>query len=123
MQAPVPLLLDHGRLFGSAPSLFYTLTIGLLLGVISADHGRGQLHCLTWTGIALMLELTQIPHIAGLFVAVIESFPGFVADLVTPYWATGTFDPVDLLATLVGGMTALGILRFIPTEKEDASTH
>lgn len=123
MQATNPLLLEHGRLFDSAPSLFYTLAIGLLLGVTSADHGRGQLHCLIWTGIALMLELTQIPHIAGTFVAVSENLPRFVANLITPYWAIGTFDLADLLATLLGGMTALGILRFIPTEKKDASTH
>ena len=44
MQATKPLLLEHGRLFGNAPSLFYTLAIGLLLGVTSADHGRGQMH-------------------------------------------------------------------------------
>lgn len=123
IQAPNPLLLEHGRLFGSAPSLFYTLAIGLLLGVTSADHGRGQLHCLIWTGIALMLELTQIPHIASTCVALSENLPRFVADLITPYWAKGTFDLADLLATLLGGMTALGILRFIPTENKDASTH
>lgn len=121
LQAPNPWLLEHGHLFDSAPSLLYTLAIGLLLGAISADPGRGRLHCMIWTGIALLFELTQAPGIAATLVAAGEQLPISVADLFVPYWANGTFDPLDLLAVVLGGATALALLRVIPMGSEDVS--
>ena len=123
LQSPNPWLLEHGHLFDSAPSLFYTLALGLLLGVIGTERRRGQLHCMIWTGIALLLELTQTPGIAAWFIAATEQLPVFVANLIMPYWANGTFDRIDLLAVLLGGVTALGILRFIPMETKDVPRH
>lgn len=123
LQIPAPWLLEHGRLFGSAPSLFYTLAFGLLLGVISAEPRRGQLHCLVWTAIALLLELTQAPEVAGTFIAAFDRLPPVAADLLTPYWKNGTFDPVDLLATLLGGASAWGVLRILPGRSEDVQAH
>lgn len=123
IQAPAPWLLEHSRLFDSAPSLFYTLAFGLLLGVVSRERSRGQLHCLAWTGIALLLELTQAPGIAGAFIAATDRLPLFIANLIAPYWATGTFDPVDLLAVLLGGATAWGVLRVLPMVSEDGPAH
>lgn len=123
LQAPVPWLLEHGRVFDSAPSLFYTLALGLLLGVISKERGRGQIHCLVWTVIALLLELSQAPGIAGAFTAATDRLPLLVANLFTPYWANGTFDPVDMLAVLLGGAMALGVLRLLPMVSEDVPTH
>ncbi len=119
LQAPNPWLLAHGHLFDSAPSLFYTLAIGLLLGAVSTGRRRGQLHCMIWTGIALLLELTQAPGVAATFIAATGQLPIFVANLIMPYWANGTFDPIDLLAVLLGGTTALVLLRVIPMEGED----
>lgn len=123
IQAPAPWLLEHSRLFDSAPSLFYTLAFGLLLGVVSRERSRGQLHCLAWTGIALLLELTQAPGIAGAFIAATDRLPLFIANLIAPYWATGTFDPVDLLAVLLGGATAWGVLYVLPVVSEDVPAH
>lgn len=120
LQAPIPWLLEHGRTFDSAPSLFYTLAVGLLLGAISNERSNGQLHCLIWTGIVLLFELTQIPGIAATFVTATEQLPNFLASLITPYWANGTFDPIDLIAVLLGGLTALGLLRVVPMESENA---
>lgn len=106
--------------FGSAPSLFYTLSIGLLIGVFASTLASSQLHCLSWIGLALCLEISQASIIANSLVSWLSSIlPDSVWELVGPYWANGVFDPLDLLATLVGGVVALSVLTRLPREGKD----
>jgi hypothetical protein len=108
LQVTLPALAAQTALFGSLPSLFYTLAIGLLIGCCASTPGTARLHCLLWLGIALMLELAQHPLVAAplsdrLYDMVTES----TWQVIGPYWTHGSFDPLDLLATLVGGGIAL----------------
>ncbi len=107
-------------LFGSAPSLFYTLSIGLLIGVFASTLASSQLHCLVWIGLALCLEISQASIIAKPLVSWLSAIlPDSTWELVGPYWANGVFDPVDLLATMVGGVIALAVLTYLPREGKD----
>ena len=105
-------------LFGSAPSFLYTLSIGLLIGVCASTRSGARKHCLSWTGLALALELSQ----AEIFTTPISHhlaaiLPDPAWQVVGSYWTRGVFDPLDLLATLLGGTIALAILTCMPGEK------
>ena len=122
-RATNPILAAQTALFGSVPSLFYTLSIGLLVGACAPTFLGAKLHCLSWIFLALILELSQYPTLAepvsNWLVIVLPELSG---EIVRPYWTRGVFDPLDLLATLVGGYIALALLRHLPTENTDAST-
>ncbi|MCP4263495.1 MAG: hypothetical protein GY774_39200 [Planctomycetes bacterium] len=36
--------------------------------------------------------------------------------LIGPYWTRGVFDPIDLVATLIGGLTAMFLITRSPME-------
>lgn len=97
--------------FGSAPSLFYTLALGLLIGACASSRLSAMVHCFIWIGLALLLELSQAPIVAK---PLIEWLAGFLSasgwELVGPYWIRGTFDWLDMLASVIGGFIAIAIL-------------
>jgi len=106
--------------FGSAPSLFYTLSIGLLIGVFASTSANGRLHCLIWVGLALCLEISQASIVAGPLTSWLSAtLPNSFWELFGPYWANGVFDQLDLLATVVGGVIALAVLAYLPREIND----
>ena len=97
--------------FGSAPSFFYTLALGLFTGFCALSLTQARLYCLLWIGLALCLEISQHSVFAGFISAWIRTgFPESTWALIGPYWARGVFDPLDLLATLMGGGIALYLL-------------
>ncbi len=105
-------------LFGSAPSLLYTLSIGLLIGTCISTQSSARLHCLLWIALALILEISQAAVFATSIVAwLAEILPDSVWELVRPYWARGVFDWLDLLAVSIGGAIALAVLTYLPREK------
>lgn len=113
LQSSRPVLAGVSAWFGSAPSFFYTLSVGLLLGAIAASNTGARLHCLVWTGIALGLELTQLTVVADFLTNLLAGpLEGSAWDLVGPYWTRGVFDPLDMMATLAGGLIALAMLGF-----------
>jgi hypothetical protein len=120
-QATNHVLASFDDIFGSAPSFFYTLALGLVVGVGASSHISAKLHVLIWTGLCSSLELTQIPVLSK---ALMTSLPGMLPEqawqLVGPYWQRGIFDPVDLLATLFGGLIALSLVTRLPTDKNHA---
>jgi len=121
-QVTSSLLGTRPGVFGSAPALFYTLSIGLFIGVFASTPSAGQLHCLVWVAVALCLEVTQASFIATPLAAwLAETLPATGRELVGAYWTRGTFDPFDLLATAVGGAIALAILNYRPGEDIDAA--
>jgi hypothetical protein len=82
------------------------------------------LHCLVWIGLALCLEISQASIIAKPLVSWLSAIlPDSTWELVGPYWANGVFDPVDLLATMVGGVIALAVLTYLPRERKDDVEH
>ncbi len=121
-QATYPILVAQTELFGSAPSLFYTLSIGLLVGACASTFLGARLHCLSWTSLALLLEFSQYPTLAEPISNYLATFsPESRWEVVLPYWTRGVFDPLDLLTTLVGGFVALALLTYLPMEVNDAS--
>lgn len=110
-------LVPHTNIFGSAPSFFYTLALGLLVGLCASSHSSARFHCITWIGLALFLEFTQHRFIAGFILDWINtSLPESIRVTIGPYWANGAFDALDLLATLMGGGVALYLLTHLKTE-------
>ena len=107
--------------FGSAPSLFYTLSLGLFIGVCASTSTNARLHCLVWIGVAICLELTQHPTVSEHFSTWLA---GILSEsswgLIGPYWSRGAFDQLDLVATLIGGFIALALLSYLPNKATDA---
>ena len=120
IQATHPGLAAQTGLFGSAPSFFYTLALGLFIGASASTLTNARIHCLVWIGLAICLELTQHPIVS-------EYFPTWLApilsesswELIGPYWTRGAFDQLDLIATLIGGFIALALLTYLPKEVND----
>jgi len=121
LQATQSILAARPDLFGSLPSLFYILAMGLLVGSCATTPAGSRLHCSLWIGVAIALEFTQHPLIA---VPLSSWLPAILGDsiwtLIGPYWLSGTFDPADLLATVVGGAIALAILAYTQGNKHEA---
>ena len=101
--------------FGSAPSFFYTLALGLLILMSAPSRGSVKLHFIAWTGLCLLLEVSQYPTISmwisgRLSNLIFESG----LDLFGHYWLRGVFDPLDLLATFAGGLVAFVLAMQLP---------
>ena len=109
-------LTAYSAYLNSLPSLFYTLAIGLFIGVCASTSGAALRHCALWIAIAACLELTQVPFFAARLADWLE--PVLVAsvwDAIGPYWQRGVFDPFDLLATFAGGAFAILLLSRFST--------
>jgi hypothetical protein len=122
MQNGIPILAAQTGLFGSAPSLFYTLSIGLLIGACASTSRGARLHCLSWMGVALSLELLQLPALARPLSSWLSANLSESSwKIVYPYWTRGTFDYMDLIATLTGGLIAMVLLTRISASSRDVS--
>jgi hypothetical protein len=120
IQATHPGLAAQTGLFGSAPSFFYTLALGLFVGLCASTQRSGRLHCLLWLSLVLLLESTQHPLITSLLVTWLpNTLPASAWELVGPYWLRGVFDQHDLLASLIGGIVALVALTNLSKERTD----
>ena len=122
---PIAATIDYPSsltgLFGSAPSFFYTMALGLVIGICASTLSSAIFHCSIWTGLALILELSQHPMIAHSVSSWIRSNSfDSVSRLFEPFWSVGVFDPLDLLATLVGGVIAMYLIICLLPEKDDA---
>ena len=121
LKATQSIFTARPELFGSLPSLFYVLAMGLLVGCCAATPAGARLHCSLWIGLALALEFTQHPLIA---VPLSNWLPAILGDpawtLLGPYWLRGSFDPLDLLATAGGGAIALAVLAYTQENEHEA---
>lgn len=116
-RATVPALAEPSAIFGSAPSLLYTLSIGLLIGIVASTRKKALRHCLLWVVIVCCLEWSQHASIASILAeSAADILPGSIWHYLGPYWIRGYFDPLDLVATLLGGAIAFVALTRLPTE-------
>ena len=114
-QTTDPLLAEQTALFGSAPSLFFTLAIGLFVGTSASSHTSAKLHCLVWLGLALLLEISQQPVFAKPLASwLTDALVVSIWKIIGPYWKHGVFDPQDIIATVIGGLAALTIQTYLP---------
>jgi hypothetical protein len=114
-------LASHAGIFGSAPSFFYTLALGLVIGVCASSRSSARFHCIMWIGLCLLLELTQHPSLSVTFTTWLSGvLPETGWNLIGPYWMRGIFDPNDLVATLIGGLIAMFLVIRLPAEETNA---
>lgn len=115
----IPSLAAQGGVFGSAPSLFFTLSVAILIGIVAGSRNKAIPHCLAWVLIACCLELSQHVSIASIIVdSAADILPASIWHYLSPYWVRGYFDPLDLVATLLGGSLAVVALNRLPTEHD-----
>ena len=115
-------LASQVSIFGSAPSFFYTLALGLVIGVCASSRSSARFHCLMWIGLCLALELTQYPGLSVTFtIWLSDVLPAAGWNLIGPYWTRGVFDPIDLITTLIGGLIALILITHLPMEDKECS--
>jgi hypothetical protein len=115
------VLASYTGIFGSAPSFFYTLALCLIIGACASNHSTAILHSFLWIGLSLFLELTQHPTFAGFLSTWFPRvLPESTWELIEPYWTRGVFDPIDLVATLVGGLIAITLITHLPNEYRNA---
>jgi hypothetical protein len=119
-QSTIPILAGQAGLFGSAPSFLYIFAIGLVVSSCASTPASARTHCLIWLGLALLLEISQHPVIAEPLVSWLADTL-FVStwEIFGPYWKQGVFDPLDIMATVAGGLAALSILPHLSTEHYD----
>ena len=116
-------LASYTGIFGSAPSFFYTLALCLTIGACASNRSTAILHSFLWIGLSLCLELTQHPTFAGsLSNWLPRMLPESTWALIGPYWTRGVFDPIDLVATLLGGLTAMFLITRSPMEDNNADS-
>ena len=116
----ISILAGQPGLFGSAPSFFYTFAIGLIVGTFASSPASAKLHCLNWLGLAVLLEISQHPMIAKHLASwLADTLSISTWEMISPYWNRGVFDPLDLIATVVGGLTVLALLTYFPAGDRD----
>ena len=116
----IPIHTGQTGLFGSAPSFFYTFAIGLIIGTCASSPTSAKLHCLNWLGLAVLLEISQHPIIAKHLASwLADTLSVSTWEVFSPYWNRGVFDPLDLIATVVGGLTVLALLTYFPAGDRD----
>ena len=68
-------LAAHTIIFGSAPSLLYTLALGLLIGACASSRSGAMIHCAVWTLLAMLLEVSQARVFAEPVIAWLSASP------------------------------------------------
>ena len=115
-------LAAYTAIFGSAPSLFYTLAVGLLISACGSSRPNAIVYCLVWIVLAILLEVSQARLIAEPAIAWLSGLlPRGIWVIAEPYWTNGVFDPLDLLATGAGGALALTSLVWLPSENRNGA--
>ena len=113
----------HSAIFGSAPSFFYTLALGLVIGVCASNSSSARFHCLMWIGLCLLLEISQHSVPSAWITIWVPETPTILEsnwNLFGPYWMGGVFDPIDMVATLVGGLIAMELTTRLPMGESNA---
>jgi len=57
---------------------------------------------------------TQPAALSFVFWHLVLIYVAIYWEMISPYWNRGVFDPLDLIATVVGGLSALTILTYSP---------
>jgi len=108
-------------LAGSLPTFFHTLTFCLLFSLIAGTRLRTTVWiCLLWLTIEIAFEVGQYPQLSTWLT---EHLPSWFAhtlllNQIGPYFITGIFDPLDLIAATAGAILALTLIAVMIPEKE-----
>lgn len=108
---PPPLLIDNvvwRFLANHVPDLVHPFVFILLtVAVVSPTVNLGAI-CLFWLTVDCLMEIGQLPQIATEIASSLPDWFGHVPvlDHVGWYFLSGTFDPLDVLATALGCLGA-----------------
>lgn len=102
-----------GALGGALPSFAHSFAFALLTALVAGGTGRSRaLVCLAWGAIGVAFEAGQHPWLAA---SLVETLRGPLAawpaaGALARYFAHGTFDVADVVATVAGASLAAGLI-------------
>jgi hypothetical protein len=97
------------------PTLVHTFAFCVLLAAIWASAKQVAVNvCVALIAFELLLELGQHDLFTRSIETIlpVDSIDSQVLALVPRYFTNGTFDPLDVLSILVGGLLAIVVTRF-----------
>jgi hypothetical protein len=104
---PALASLAAGPVSGAAPTFAHTLAFCLLTAAVLGPSARyGIVVCAAWPALEIGFELAQHDAVASWLLA---HMPASLQPITIAY-VTGTFDPADMLAAVLGGAAALCVL-------------
>ena len=98
-----------GAVGGSFPSFAHTYSFALVFCLLLAPWRVSPgLVCGGWSAVEALLEIAQL---ASIGTRILQSLPAWFADWpilanIPFYFSRGSFDPLDLLLALLGGLVA-----------------
>ena len=109
LPSPLAAAVPHsaaGPVLGSAPTFVHVVAFSLLTAAVLGRSARRLLICGGWAAIELAFEILQHPGVGHRLLAntPLSSMP------VMSAYLTGTFDPADVLAAVLGAAAAFGVL-------------
>ena len=113
------------RACDALPSFLHVYAFILISAYVLQPVNRRELLflCLLWSGIEMLFEIGQIDSVASLFHAHLPAWIQKVPllSVLDDYWLLGTFDPLDLLFTVLGALAAFELLvrRLAPEVQHD----
>lgn len=115
-------LLAHssiGAILGSLPVLAHVLALSLLTATALGTHVRAAIVAPTfWALVNVAFEIGQHASVAPLLLrALPQRFEElWLLDQLRPYFANGTFDPLDIAGALAGALVARFLITNMNTE-------
>ncbi len=110
-----------GSVGGQLPGFIHVYAFGLLTAAALTPTRRfALLSCAAWWAIDSLFEAGQHPAFSPAIAAALPRwFEGFpYLENTGPYFARGTFDPLDLAAIAVGAVAAYGTLVIMHMRRE-----
>ncbi len=108
-------------IFGPLPTALHVLALSLLTAMLLDTNARGaRFAAASWTTINIAFEIGQHASVAPALLAVLPAHAdghGLLAGLHA-YFSNGVFDPLDIAAAMLGGITALALMLRKPSTGE-----
>lgn len=103
-----------GILGGVLPDFLHPFAFAMLTGsLLAPSRLRYGIACLVWATIDLAFETGQAPTVSKWLAATIGPWKGRIpgVESILSYFGNGTYDPLDVLATIAGAVMAWLLLQ------------
>ena len=115
----------RGLLFGSLgqwlPSFVHPFGFSLITAaVLRPGPGSAQRACMAWCLVNIAFGLAQLRSVAAFLAEAMRDHLGSTrpVTLLANYFLRGTFDPGDIVAAVLGALTAAAVLRHLQPATE-----
>ncbi len=108
-------------ILGSLPTFLHAGAFALLTSVVGTMSARGRAWtCASWVGIDALFEVGQHAALGPTLAVQLEYWCGAMNACTRAgrFFAQGTYDPADVVAGVLGGLAAYGLLRLVPRDRE-----